>query len=386
MIASRCIAPVVAALFAFGACTAEQDLGHRPKNGERDGGPDANDGGGPGPMDGGDGSRDSGTDAKSDGRAPDGSPDASAPPSGKWTERAPMPTKRRALAAAFGANGKLYAMGGIASEVAGPLNTVEVYDPGADSWGTAPPLPTPRYALTAALGSDGRIYAIGGQADENTGTAPSTVVEAYAPGEGWVRAPSLPEGRIHAAAVAGKDGKIYVMGGQNPSRTNLATVVWYQPGAAAWTELSSPMTAPRTHLAATVGSDGTIYVAGGFGNNERLRSMESFAPSAAGAGWSTLPGLLAPRDSHILAAAGDGCLHAAGGDRGGSGSPLQSDSHEIFDPAKKQWRAGRAMPYGANTMGAATGPDGKVYIVGGGTWLATGGAWNELLVLDPLVP
>ena len=58
-----------------------------------------------------------------------------------------MPTPRHILAAAAGADGRIYAIGG---HDKGPLNTVEAYDPGSDSWSAVAPMLTTREELAAA--------------------------------------------------------------------------------------------------------------------------------------------------------------------------------------------------------------------------------------------
>src|SRR6266851_1912618 len=96
-----------------------------------------------------------------------------------WSTVAPMPTARQELAAAAGADGRIYAIGGanFVNNVYMVLDTVEAYDPFRNSWSTVAPMPTARHLLAAVAGPDGRIYAIGG---EKIGSVLNTV-EAYDP-------------------------------------------------------------------------------------------------------------------------------------------------------------------------------------------------------------
>src|SRR5260370_394304 len=55
-----------------------------------------------------------------------------------WSTVAPMPTARQFLAAAAGADGRVYAIGGLQFG-GGPLNTVEAYDPFTNIWSTVAP-------------------------------------------------------------------------------------------------------------------------------------------------------------------------------------------------------------------------------------------------------
>lgn len=98
---------------------------------------------------------------------------AAAGPHDTWTSVAPAPTKRYLLGATTGCDGTLYAMGGLAATSENPTPTdvaltdaMEAYDPAAGTWTAAAPLPTARVGLAAVTGRDGRIYAIGGSPNE----------------------------------------------------------------------------------------------------------------------------------------------------------------------------------------------------------------------------
>lgn len=88
----------------------------------------------------------------------------------------------------------------------------EVYDPKTDRWSEAAPMPNPRMLFAAATGADGRIYLIGG--GEHWSGRPSARVDVYDPErDRWSRGPDLRHPRsAHAAAVTG-DGTIWVIGG-----------------------------------------------------------------------------------------------------------------------------------------------------------------------------
>ncbi len=92
------------------------------------------------------------------------------------------------------------------------VGETEVYDPGTDTWSMAAPMPTPRMLFAAATGADGKIYTIGGQT--SWGGLAVAVVQVYDPATNrWQHGPSLRRGRVgHAAAVTG-DGTIWVLGG-----------------------------------------------------------------------------------------------------------------------------------------------------------------------------
>ncbi len=172
-----------------------------------------------------------------------------------WTERAPMPTGRGALAVAE-LDGKLYAIGGYDGK--GNSAAVEVYDPASNTWRTLAPLPTPRdHLAVAAVGQ--RIYAIAGRLNRDYGRNLS-VTEAYDPAANrWTRVADLPTPRsgITAGVI---HGTIYVLGGEAPEgtfRTNEA----YLPDLDRW-QTMSPMPTGRHGLGSAV-VNGLLYVLSG---------------------------------------------------------------------------------------------------------------------------
>lgn len=81
-----------------------------------------------------------------------------------WALRTPMPTPRQLLAAALGADGKIYVIGGSEAYGSPGMDLVQVYDPSTDQWSEGPPLHIGRYGHAAATTPDGRIWVIGGMA------------------------------------------------------------------------------------------------------------------------------------------------------------------------------------------------------------------------------
>lgn len=73
-------------------------------------------------------------------------------------------------------------------------------------------LPTMRFDVAAVAAGDGRIYVIGG-ADPTSGSAVATV-EAYTPKtNNWATVASLTSAGAYISAAAGPDGRIYALGG-----------------------------------------------------------------------------------------------------------------------------------------------------------------------------
>lgn len=77
-----------------------------------------------------------------------------------WTNLASMPIATAGSAAAYGADGKIYVVGGLSGGIA--TDAVQVYNPAANTWALAPSLP--KALSSAVMGSDalGRLVVIGG--------------------------------------------------------------------------------------------------------------------------------------------------------------------------------------------------------------------------------
>ncbi len=95
------------------------------------------------------------------------------PATNTWTTKSPMLAARTDAAAVAAPDGKIYVIGG-----GNFLDTVEAYDPVSDTWTTQTTMLTGRVGLGAAIGN-GKIYAIGGVASGNVVVA--TVEEAPLP-------------------------------------------------------------------------------------------------------------------------------------------------------------------------------------------------------------
>ena len=197
------------------------------------------------------------------------------PETDSWAERAPMPTKRGALAVAQ-LGGKLFAIGGY--DGTGNSGAVEVYDPATDSWSAKASLPTSRdHLAAAAVGM--RIYAIGGRLNRDYAHNLS-IVEAYNPvADRWSQVANLPTPRSGITAAVVQE-TIYVFGGEAPEGT-FRTTEAYSLGIDRW-QTMAPMPTGRHGLAsATV--NGHVYVISGGprpgGSFSNVNEM--FAPPSA---------------------------------------------------------------------------------------------------------
>ena len=164
------------------------------------------------------------------------------------------------LGAAEGADGRIYAIGGINYiPTDSPVDTVEAYAPGTNTWTTVASMPTARGFVAAAVGADGRIYVIGGC----NGTSILNTGEAYTPGSNtWTTIASMPTARFFLAAAKGEEGSIYAIGGDDSHFDKLSTVEAYSPQTSIWTTVASILVA-RDGLGTAECADGHIYAIGG---------------------------------------------------------------------------------------------------------------------------
>jgi len=158
-------------------------------------------------------------------------------------------------------------MGGLPDYVnSGPPTTLnEDYDPANDTWTTRAPMPTKRHALTATLGPDGRIYALGGT---NNAVTDMNVMEIYDPiANTWTTGAAMPYGQECAASTfsAGASGEVFVMGGwDKPEKVAVSTVAAYNPRTRTWRLLPSVPTGRAgggaVRLDRLDGGDGCVHL------------------------------------------------------------------------------------------------------------------------------
>ena len=183
-----------------------------------------------------------------------------------YTERAPLPAALQGVQATTDLAGRVHVLGG---QQGGStfVTTHYVYDPAEDVWYTAAPMSTARYQAVGGCASDGRLYVIGGRNPSITGA-----VEIYDPGtDTWSVGASRPASRLefnNACAVTHED-QFYVLGGGSVPPTESQVDV-YDARADLWRE-AADLPAPRSGAAAGC-VDGTIYLVGGIDNTTNIDS------------------------------------------------------------------------------------------------------------------
>ena len=279
-----------------------------------------------------------------------------------WTTMEPMPTSRSSLGVAV-VNGKIYAIGGVQSDIN------EEYDPAKNSWTTKMPMPTARGDFAIAVLQD-RIYAIGGLTRSGQWTAELTGVnEVYDPAtDSWATKKSIPVPKAGLSANV-VEGKIYLIGGftqlaNSTVKTTSDETLVYDPIDDSWTTKTPIPTATLDYATAVV--DDKIYVISGTSraySDSLVNPTQIYDPKTdtwsqgapipypiqqAAAGATT--GLGAPKAIYVIG--------------GFTGFYWPTNKNQVYDPEKDTWSSGADMitpSFGLD----ATVVDDQLYAIGG---------------------
>ncbi|HJR18282.1 MAG TPA: kelch repeat-containing protein [Actinomycetota bacterium] len=175
--------------------------------------------------------------------------------SGDWRQGTPLPEARHHPAAAS-VGGAVYVTGGAKNARNWtPEAEMWVLRPGSDSWDPLPDMPEGRMGH-AMLAIEGKLYVIGGRGE-------TANVLVYDLQEGWSEKAPMPGKRDHLAAVqvgATPNPRIYAIGGRDDRIR--ARVDIYDVTTDSWTT-GPPMPAATSGMAAELLADGRIHVVGG---------------------------------------------------------------------------------------------------------------------------
>jgi len=142
--------------------------------------------------------------------------------SGTWAAIASLPTALYDFPAVFNGSNYIYTFGGFTDTTSGTATTtVFRYSISANTWTALAPMPVPVAGSAAALGADGKIYVVGG----TSGGVTINLVQVYDPvANSWTISTPLPEGL--SASVMGVDslGRLIVMGGMDTNGNNVGDV------------------------------------------------------------------------------------------------------------------------------------------------------------------
>lgn len=296
------------------------------------------------------------------------------PQAGRWAAAGALDPARGHFATTTLADGRALVTGGDAGYVRSvwladaalftpPARTAA---PGATApprpagWRTGAPLSTARSALTLTPLRDGTVLAVGG----DTATGATATTARYDPvADRWVRAGDLAAPRQGHAAVALRDGRVFVVGGGNSATPGLATAAAYDPATDRWAA-TAPPPRPFARALATVLNDGRVLVVGAPAAGAPPEQALAIRYDPATDRWSVPAKVPAQRVSALLTLP-DGRAFLAG--NAGQGKPNGRDEPTIllFDPGTAAWQA--RTPPQATLLGAAAAllPDGTVFVAGG---------------------
>ena len=251
----------------------------------------------------------------------------------------------------------------------------------AGKWSSAMAMPTARSELAAVAGNDGRIYVIGG----NSSNGKTGAMEAYEPAsDSWTTCAPMPTPRYGLTAVVGSDGKIYAIGGDWISISNAGpsiVVQVYDPSADSWQTQTSLPTG-RSDASAAVDATGTIYIIGGF-DGVAFQTLGSVATrTTSSATWSALSGpMTTARSLHASAVLPDGKIYVVGGTPGVGDAEL--DAFEVRQPGTSGWHTLPAMPTPRKLL-AAAGLGSRLYAIGGNRYNGAGISYTSVVeAFDP---
>lgn len=139
-----------------------------------------------------------------------------------WAPIASLPTASYDFPAVFDSANQIYIFGGLTNTATGTETaTVLRYSVSANSWSAMAPMPVAVAGSAAALGADGKIYVVGGVA----GGVTTNVVQVYSPGaNAWVTSTPLPEGLNASAMTVDSLGRLVVIGGMDTNGNNVSDV------------------------------------------------------------------------------------------------------------------------------------------------------------------
>lgn len=233
---------------------------------------------------------------------------------GKW-EDLPHGPKLQGLAL-VAHDGKLYRIGGFtarnsADEEQDLHSSVEVgvFDPQTNKWSAAPPLPDGRSSHDAAVLGD-KIYVVGGWRLAGKDTEPKWHDTAYAmdlaeESPRWKELPKPPFQR-RALSVAAANGKVYAIGGMQPSRKISMEVDAFDEKRGEWTKAPAlPGEGMDGFGTSAFAAGSTVYVSN--------VSAKVYGLDDASGQWKPAGELLEKRLFHRMVTTGDGQLLIVGG-------------------------------------------------------------------------
>lgn len=254
------------------------------------------------------------------------------------------------------------------------LSATFSFSPNRLAWTSTPAPVEVREMAAVVRAADGALVAMGGTSmefDPEMGRMSMRTlasVELFDEGS-WSALPAMQEARCCHGGGVDRRALIYAVGGGESMFRGAAcfkTVERYDPAAEAWSVAPSMLEA-RCGLGAAIShSTDRLFAFGGYaGDTHYLSSCEALDLSAAAGGdarWAALPPMSCARAGCGAATGPDGRVYVVGG--GPDGTKVHR-SIEALDPRTQAWDTSLAQSHvGRHYNACAFGPDGMLYVSG----------------------
>jgi N-acetylneuraminic acid mutarotase len=174
----------------------------------------------------------------------------------------------------------------------------------------------------------------------------------------WQSAASMPTARYGLGVVEGLNGEILAIGGGNGEGERFDLVEAYNPTTNTWATKAPMPAANRDFGIATINNK--VYVVGGY-PHYTANQVYDLATNT----W-TVKAAMPIRRAALGAAAGpNGKLYIFGGENPGGGDISESDTVMEYDPTTNTWATKTSMPTRRHSLKAITADNGKIYAIGG---------------------
>jgi hypothetical protein len=158
------------------------------------------------------------------------------------------------------------------------LASAEIYNPITGTFSPTGSMASTRKFFTATLLNNGRVLVAGGDASVGPGQSQAvilSVAELYDPATGkFSPTGSMTAQRRDHAATLLNDGRVLIVGGDNPNTAGLTSAEIYDPSSGRFSPTTGSMAHPRYGQSATRLSDGRVLIVGGFGDSGSSSSAE----------------------------------------------------------------------------------------------------------------
>jgi len=291
-------------------------------------------------------------------------PSASAALTPAWVTELPMGNARCDAVIAQDGVGLIYVAGGFDVERGAPpvCDKLNSYDPMTGDWQSYAPMLRGVAFAAGAVDGAGLVYVISGY---NYSSGLSSEVQIFDPAAGtWSYGTAIPSAVLYADAAVGGDGKIYVVGGWlfPGSVSNLVQI--YDPELDSWSAGSSM---PGTRMdGVLVERGGYMYYIGGLAsigaNSVDTALIYGYYSDAWYSPMTSLPEGIA----HAQGVVGpDGVMYVLGGGPTSMTMDFPKSGGYYYDFAEVAWAPLPNMNVGGSFGGAGVAEDGRILVLAG---------------------